>query len=124
MRVFSRTPPPHPLPEAERGSRRRRQSSRPSARGGEQTVFLPLSASGRGLGGGVREKQRAGSASDGSRRARRLRFRLVGFLGFVLAASALTLAAQGDSKPAAPLRELSRADEQRVRELYAKALAF
>src|SRR5262245_17879221 len=70
------------------------------------------------------EQQRAGSASDGSRRARRLRFRLVGFFGLALAASVLTLAARGDPKPAAPLRELSRADEQRVRELYAKALAF
>src|SRR5262249_19101807 len=35
----SRTPPPRPLPETERGSRK---------------LFLPLSASGRGLGGGVR----------------------------------------------------------------------
>src|SRR5215471_18168694 len=70
------------------------------------------------------EQQRAESVSDGRALTRRSRFRLVGSLWFALAASALTLAARGAEKPAVPLRELSRADEQRVRELYAKAVAF
>src|SRR5438094_1510135 len=41
LSVCSRTPPPNPLPEAERGSR---------------NLFFPLSASGRGPGGGVRRR--------------------------------------------------------------------
>src|SRR5262249_48079036 len=51
-----KTPPPNPLPEAERGSK-----TTTSPRCGKQEqdhaspVLLPLSASGRGLGGGVLE---------------------------------------------------------------------
>src|SRR5262249_18207267 len=49
-----KTPPPNPLPEAERG-----RKTAPTARSGREEqeqvvpVLLPLSASGRGLGGGV-----------------------------------------------------------------------
>src|SRR5262249_14976866 len=50
------TPPPNPLPEAERGSKK----------GKPLSCLLPLSASGRGLGGGVRAQAlRVGEGADG-----------------------------------------------------------
>lgn len=44
--------------------------------------------------------------------------------GFVLVICALPLFAWGSEKPALPLRELSRADAERAKALYAKAVAF
>jgi CHAT domain-containing protein/tetratricopeptide (TPR) repeat protein len=43
---------------------------------------------------------------------------------FALATCALTLAARGAEEPAAPRRELSQADAERAKELYAKAVAL
>src|SRR6266536_2199742 len=59
LSVYARTPPPNPLPEAERGRRRNVSGWLPlsvAGRGRRRDVsgWLPLSASGRGLGGGVR----------------------------------------------------------------------
>src|SRR5262249_20683982 len=48
--LYDRTPPPGPLPEAERG---RKRGLVPLSFGGGLLLLPPLSASGRGLGGGV-----------------------------------------------------------------------
>src|SRR5436309_39390 len=45
-------------------------------------------------------------------------------LWLALTACALVPAPRGAEKPAAPLRELSKADAARARELHAKAVAF
>jgi serine/threonine protein kinase len=49
--VCQATPPPNPLPEAERGGKT--EATPPRSREGNQNPLLPLSASGRGPGGGV-----------------------------------------------------------------------
>src|SRR5262245_25577859 len=53
----SQTPPPGPLPEAERG---RKTGLVPLSFGGGFLLLLPLSASGRRLGGGVLRADRSG----------------------------------------------------------------
>src|SRR5262245_40517106 len=82
------TPPPSPLPEAERGSK--------------TTALLPLSASGRGLGGGVLGPAKPATATHQDRPVMTISHLTACSLALTLLASPLALAGPtgaGDSKP-------------------------